>query len=120
MPDDGAIEPGRSDTEDLLAARRQKLEALRVAGTEPYLDAFDVTARSADLAARFSELEPGSETDEIVSVAGRLVARRDQGKVAFLVIRDATGDLQLFCRQNVLGDVEFERATDLDLGDWIG
>ena len=68
----------------------------------------------------FADLEPGTETDEVVSVAGRLVARRDQGKAAFLVIRDGTGDLQLFCRQNVLGESAFDLATGLDLGDWIG
>ena len=120
MPGDEVIRPGHPEADDLLAARRQKLDALRNVGIEPYRDSFDLSARSADLAERFSDLEPGAETAEVVSVAGRLVARRDQGKVAFLVIRDATGDLQLFCRQNVLGETGFEHVTDLDLGDWIG
>ena len=45
---------------------------------------------------------------------------RDQGKLAFLVLRDATGELQLFCRVNVLGEEGFAAAKDLDLGDWVG
>ncbi|MDP2401447.1 MAG: lysine--tRNA ligase, partial [Actinomycetota bacterium] len=49
-----------------------------------------------------------------------LVAKRDQGKLAFLVIRDTTGDLQLFCRINVLGEDAFAAVADLDLGDWVG
>jgi lysyl-tRNA synthetase class 2 len=55
-----------------------------------------------------------------VHVAGRVVALRDQGKALFIVLRDATGDLQLFCRVNVLGEAAFAKAKDLDLGDWIG
>ena len=46
----------------------------------------------------------GAETEDIVTIAGRLVAKRDQGKLAFLVLRDATGEIQLFCRLNVLGE----------------
>ena len=53
-------------------------------------------------------------------VAGRLVAIRDQGKIVFLVLRDATGDLQLFCRVNVLGEEAFAAVKELDLGDWVG
>jgi len=111
---------GSVSHEDPLAARLGKLAAVRAAGDEPYKERFSVSARARDLKVRFEDLDPGAETGETVTVAGRLIARRDQGKAAFLVIRDDTGDLQLFCRQNVLGDEGFERATALDLGDWIG
>ena len=120
MTGDEVIESEQPEAEDPFAARRLKLDEIRAAGIEPYRDSFDVTARSSELTERFADLEPGAETDQIVSVAGRLVARRDQGKVAFLVLRDSTGDLQLFCRQNVLGEAAFDVATALDLGDWIG
>ena len=103
-----------------LSDRHGKLEVLRAAGIEPYLSRFDVTHRAAELASAYRDLEPGAESGDVVSVAGRLVARREQGKLAFLVIRDATGDLQLFCRVNVLGEEAFAAATDLDLGDWVG
>jgi len=106
--------------EDQFAARRARLGALRSAGVEPYVSRYDVTARADELAARHADLEPGAETGEMVSVAGRLIARRDQGKIAFLVIRDATGDVQLFCRMSALGDEAFSLAREFDLGDWIG
>ena len=106
--------------DDPFLVRRAKLDALRESGTAPYRDSWDVTARSAELDDTYSELEAGTETEVVVSVAGRLVAKRDQGKVAFLVIRDATGDIQLFCRVNALGAEMFASATDLDLGDWVG
>ena len=115
-----AAEPDAGSADDAFAVRRTKLDEARAAGREPYLSRFDVTHRAAELASAYGDLEPGAETGQTVSVAGRLVARREQGKVAFLVIRDATGDLQLFCRVNVLGEDGFSAATDLDLGDWVG
>jgi lysyl-tRNA synthetase class 2 len=112
--------PGSAPQDDPFLVRRAKLDALRASGAQPYPDHFDVTARASGLEAAYADLEAGSETDEVVSVAGRLVAKRDQGKIIFLVIRDATGDLQLFCRVNVLGETGFDIAKDLDLGDWVG
>ncbi len=106
--------------DDPFVVRREKLEALRSAGVEPYVNGFDITDRTADLSARYVDLEAGAETSDVVTVAGRLVAKRDQGKMAFLVLRDATGEIQLFCRINVLGEAGFEFAKDLDLGDWVG
>jgi lysyl-tRNA synthetase class 2 len=106
--------------DDPFAVRRAKLDSLRRSGVEPYVDGFDVTSRSAELAAQYVDLPAGEETSDVVTVAGRLVARRDQGKMSFLVIRDATGDLQLFCRVNVLGEAGYDAVGELDLGDWVG
>jgi lysyl-tRNA synthetase class 2 len=113
-PSDQAIE------DDPFVVRREKLDALRAAGEQPYFDHWDVTARAAQLEAEYADLEPGSDTETVVSVAGRVVAKRDQGKIVFLVIRDATGDLQLFTRINLVGDDAFAAVKDLDLGDWVG
>ncbi len=121
-PHAGDIEQGEAQAshEDAASVRRTKLDALRASGAEPYVSRFEVTDRAAGLAEGYGALEPGEETGRTVSVAGRLVAKRDQGKAAFLVIRDATGDLQLFCRQNVLGEDAFAAVRELDLGDWVG
>lgn len=106
--------------EDAAAARASKVRTLRAAGVDPYRDGFDRTHTSAALAETYSHLEPGDETADVVLVAGRVVAKRDQGKALFLVIRDGVGELQLFCRMNVLGEEAFAAAADLDLGDWVG
>lgn len=102
------------------AERRAKLDKVRAAGGQPYLSRFDSTAHASELHERFAELPDGGESGQRVSVAGRLVARRDQGKAAFLVMRDSTGDLQLFLRSNAMKAGTFDAAMDLDLGDWVG
>lgn len=117
MTDESLIAPVEDDP---FAVRRAKLDALRDAGVEPYVNGFTFTARAAEIAEKYAGLEDGTETADEVTVAGRLVAKRDQGKLAFLVLRDSTGEIQLFCRVNVLGEDAFAAAKDLDLGDWVG
>lgn len=105
--------------DDPIAVRHAKLNSLRERGIQPYASGYEPTHRAGDLAAHYADLEPGVETADVVAVAGRLVAKRDQGKMAFFVIRDSQGDLQLFVRSNVLDADEYEAALDVDLGDWI-
>jgi lysyl-tRNA synthetase class 2 len=79
---------------------------------------FEPTATAAELHERFDDLEPGAETDETVTVAGRLMLRRVQGKLAFGQLQDSTARVQLFCPAQVTE--RFEEFTNLNLGDWIG
>ena len=79
---------------------------------------FEPTATAAGLAAKHAELEPGRETDESVTIAGRLMLRRGQGKLAFGQLQDGTGRIQLFVPSDVTP--YFEEFTALNLGDWIG
>jgi len=120
MTDDAIPGAQTAPDDDPFAVRRAKLDALRTAGVEPYRDGYEVSAHAADLVGRYADLEPGTDTDDVVSVAGRVVAARDQGKIVFLVLRDSTGDVQLFTRVNVLGDEAFSAVKELDLGDWVG
>jgi lysyl-tRNA synthetase class 2 len=106
--------------DDPVEVRRAKREALIAQGEEPYARRFEPSARVDVIEARYAALADGESTEDVVSVAGRVMALRDQGKALFIVVRDATGDIQLFCRINTLGDEAFARAKDLDLGDWIG
>jgi len=119
MPED-RVEPRQdSDREDLMTVRKNKVGELREAGIQPYASGYIPDSRSGDLNEKYVDLESDVETPDIVTVAGRLVAKRNQGKMGFYVIRDAQGDLQLFIRKNILGDEEYEAAKNLDLGDWI-
>ena len=79
---------------------------------------FGPTATAAGLAAQHAELEPGAETGVVVTVAGRLMLRRGQGKLAFGQLQDATGRVQLFAPADVTP--RFDAFTALGLGDWIG
>jgi lysyl-tRNA synthetase class 2 len=79
---------------------------------------FERNATAAQLAAEHSALAPGESTSRVVSVAGRLMLRREMGKLAFGVLRDPTGAIQLFAGADWTPD--FDAFTRLSLGDWIG
>ena len=105
---------------ELLAARRRKLEALREEGIEPFPYAFPDVRAIADVKAPYEDLPAGEETEDRVRIAGRLAARRGQGKAAFLDLVDRSGRMQLHARVDVLGEEELERLLSFDLGDLIG
>ena len=83
---------------------------------QPYT--YDVDATAAGLAEQHGGLEPGTETGTVVSVAGRLMLRRVQGKLAFGTLADSTGRIQLFAPSRTTPD--FDHFCQLNLGDWIG
>lgn len=102
------------------ARRTARIAALRDAGVEPYPYRFDRTHTLAEVRERWGDLEAGSETDEQVSVAGRMMLRRDTGKLVFATVRDRSDEIQLFVSKNVVGDDAFADVKELDLGDWLG
>ena len=106
--------------DDLLAQRRRKLEALRAEGIDPFPHAFAGVTPIAEVKAPFAELPAGQETDARARVAGRLAARRGQGKAAFLDLVDRSGRMQLHARADVLGQEALDRLVGLDLGDLLG
>ena len=100
--------------------RRAKLERLRAEGVDPFPHQFEGVVPIADVYAAHDGLEPGEETDSAYRVAGRMVARRDQGGAAFIDLVDRDQKLQLHAKLDVLGDESFERLVSLDVGDLIG
>lgn len=79
---------------------------------------YEPDATAVDLHAAHGDLEPGTETGRTVTVAGRLMLRRVQGKLAFGTLDDGTGRIQLFAPKASTPD--FDRFTHLAIGDWIG
>ena len=121
--DDITSEPDDAAGSGLAAERARRLRevaALRDAGTEPYPYRFDRSITLGELRSRYGELEPGTETDEQVAVAGRIMLLRDSGKLVFATVRDRDDDVQLFVSKAVVGDDPFEAIKRLDLGDWVG
>ena len=100
--------------------RREKLERMRADGIDPFPHAYPGVRSAAEVKAPHEGLEPGAETDDRVRVAGRLAARRGQGKMAFLDLVDRSGRIQLQARADVLGQESLDRLVSLDLGDLIG
>jgi lysyl-tRNA synthetase, class II len=78
----------------------------------------DVTASAADLRSQHGSLAAGEETGVEVTVAGRLMLRREQGRLAFGQLRDSSGSIQLFAGAAWTDD--FDGFKKLSLGDWIG
>jgi lysyl-tRNA synthetase class 2 len=111
---------GDRDLPDLLAARRAKLERLREEGVDPFPHEFDGVEPIASVLAAHEALAPGDETAVAHRVAGRLAARRDSGRAAFLDLVDRSGRIQLMARVDELGEAGFERLVGLDLGDLLG
>lgn len=109
----------RKIEDDPIEVRRAKREAIIEAGGNPYGHAFDYSHHASDIDAAYGELPDGESTEDAVRMAGRVMAKRVQGKVSFFTMRDTTGDIQLFCRINVLGEEAYEGLKDLDVGDWI-
>ena len=76
--------------------------------------------RSSSSVLQFETLEPGTETDQRVTVAGRMMLRREQGKLIFATLVDRGGEVQLFVSKAVVGDEGFAAFGEFDLGDWLG
>jgi lysyl-tRNA synthetase, class II len=116
-------EPGdrpHDEHSGVFADRRRKLQALRDAGVEPFPHEFDGVEPIAAIRQRFGSLAAGEETDSRHRVAGRIAARRGQGRMAFLDLVDRSGRIQLQGRVDELGEDGMERLLELDLGDLLG
>ncbi|HMF03298.1 MAG TPA: lysine--tRNA ligase [Acidimicrobiia bacterium] len=109
-----------SELHDERARRLAKVEAERARGRDPYPVRFDRTHTTAELHEAYDGIDAGSETDDVVRVAGRILLVRRQGKLTFATLRDGTGTVQLFVSRGVLGDERHAEFDDLDLGDWVG
>ena len=108
-----------STLNDERAHRLSKRAAIMEAGGNPYPEHSEVTAHIVDIEAKYADLEAGEDTDDVVSIGGRIMAKRGQGKIAFVVVRDTTAEIQLFCRINEMREEDWALLQDLDLGDII-
>src|SRR5438105_2984898 len=79
---------------------------------------FERTAEARLLQERYGDLEPGASSGAVVAVAGRVMLRREMGKLAFATLVDSSGGVQLFCG-SAWTDA-FDEFVKLSLGDWVG
>ena len=109
-----------STLNDERAHRLAKRAAILAAGGEAYPEHSEVTDYVADIEAKYAGLAAGEDTEDVVSIGGRIMAKRGQGKIAFVVVRDTTAEIQLFCRVNDMSETDWELLGELDLGDIVG
>ena len=117
---DESVELGTNGLEQEKARRLGSLDALREQGTNPYPYRFDRSHTLGEIRNEFGALEAGSETDTHVNVAGRILLKRDQGKLIFATLQDRETSIQLFVSKAIVGDEAFDAINNLDLGDWVG
>ena len=117
---DESVELGTNGLEQEKARRLGSLDALRTQGTNPYPYRFDRSHTLGEIRNEFGALEAGSETDTHVNVAGRILLKRDQGKLIFATLQDRETSIQLFVSKAIVGDEAFDAINNLDLGDWVG
>lgn len=107
---------------ELLQQRRAKVDTFRDAGVNPFANDYKVTHTTAQVVAAHAsddkEKLAGCELE--YRLGGRIMARRDFGKAAFLQLQDGGGRLQVYVAKNQVGDVAFEQFKKLDIGDIVG
>ena len=109
-----------STLNDERATRLAKRAALFEARQNPYPEHSELEDYVADIETKYADLADGEDTEDVVKIAGRVVAKRGQGKIMFIVVRDATAEIQLFCRINDMDEAAWNTLKALDLGDILG
>ncbi|HOO43507.1 MAG TPA: lysine--tRNA ligase [Bacillota bacterium] len=104
--------------------RREKAEELKSMGIDPYGHRFDRTHNTKTFKEAFQsftmeELQ-NMENKEIIKIAGRIMSRRIKGKAGFVHIQDQYGLVQLYVRQDVIGEASYELFKKGDIGDIVG
>lgn len=101
----------------IMNVRLEKMAALRDRGIDPFGHRFDVTHHVKDILAAQESL---LASEEPVKIAGRIMAKRGQGKAGFANVADLSGNIQIYCRQDVLGEDNHWIFKKADVGDIIG
>ncbi|UCC85121.1 MAG: lysine--tRNA ligase [Gemmatimonadota bacterium] len=106
------------EAQHVIKARQEKLRRLQELGIEPYAYHYEPTTSAA---AALRDYEAMSGESAVKSrLAGRVRSLRPHGKTTFAHLEDRTGKMQVYFRQDTLGDEGYELVKLLDLGDWIG
>ncbi|MEM7727335.1 MAG: lysine--tRNA ligase [Cyanobacteria bacterium P01_A01_bin.45] len=114
--------------EDIRATRLEKVEQLRQTGINPYAYSWEITHQAEQLQEKFTSLANGEEVENEVAIAGRIMARRVFGKLAFFTLQDETGNIQLYLEKKriaeCMADIDANAFNNLknlsDVGDIMG
>ncbi len=107
---------------ELLQQRRAKVESYQADGINPFANDFVVTHTAQQIldAHAVDDKQTLEETELTYRVGGRIMARRDFGKAAFLQLQDGSGRLQIYVARNQVGEAAFEQFKKFDIGDIVG
>lgn len=105
---------------ELLKVRREKLDEIRAKGIDPFPYRYTKDHTAKEVLAKFDNLKEGEESKEEVSIAGRIMTKRGHGKASFAHLQDQTGRIQIYSRQDNIGQDKYDVYRKLDMGDIIG
>lgn len=107
---------------DQEKVRREKLQQLIDKGINPFGNKYTRTHLSSDLVNKYQDAskEALDELHLSVKVAGRIMTKRRQGKAGFMHIQDLGGRIQIYVRQDIIGEEEYDLFKHADLGDIVG
>ncbi len=109
-------EQTEQEISQLMAVRMEKLEALQAEGNDPFqITTFAVDAASAEIKDNFEAMD-----GKTVSLAGRIMSKRDMGRAFFCDLMDAKGRIQLYVQVGDLGEEAFARFKKFDISDIVG
>lgn len=109
-------EQSAEELREILQIRRDKLSRLQAEGCDPFREVrYDRTHHTTDILEHFDEME-----NQTVSLAGRIMSKRDMGKASFCDLQDQNGRIQLYVKVDELGAEGYERFKRLDIGDIVG
>ncbi|MFC4323905.1 lysine--tRNA ligase [Litchfieldia salsa] len=112
----------QEELNDQFIVRREKLNSLRDKGLDPFGKRFDRTHTSKELIDLYDgiEKEDLDQKEITVTIAGRIKTKRGKGKAGFTHIQDLTGQIQLYIRQDAVGEEQYDVFNTADLGDIVG
>jgi lysyl-tRNA synthetase, class II len=107
---------------DQFRVRRDKMDALREKGLDPFGKRFDRSHDSNEIKTQFEEFskEELEEKEITVTIAGRIMTKRGKGKAGFAHIQDLPGQIQIYVRKDAIGEEQYEIFKTADLGDLVG
>lgn len=112
----------QDELNDQLLVRRQKMADIRESGLDPFGAKFERTHLSNDIHTKYEEFskEALEEASYEVKVAGRIMTKRGKGKAGFAHLQDFGGQVQIYVRQDAIGEEAYELYKTVDLGDIVG
>lgn len=112
----------QEELNDQLQVRREKMTAMREQGIDPFGKRFERSHFAKDVIEQYNQFEHDELEEKSVSVrlAGRIMTKRGKGKAGFAHIQDLSGQIQIYVRQDHVGEEQYHIFNTSDLGDIIG
>ncbi|MBR3654050.1 MAG: lysine--tRNA ligase [Elusimicrobia bacterium] len=113
-------ETSQATIDTIIAQRKNKADTMRAAKIDPYPARIKIDSKIAQVREKYESLQKEEMSKDQVTVAGRMMSRRDMGKASFIDIADGTGRIQVYVRKDQIGEQDFKIFKEMsDLSDFV-